>query len=52
MRENGLLVSVWTANSPAAMRRCIALAPDNITTRHPDMLREMLRLTAGIEKET
>ena len=52
MRENGLPVSVWTANSPAAMRRCIALAPDNITTRHPDALRIMLSLTAGIEKET
>lgn len=47
MREHGLQVSVWTANTPAAMRRCIALTPDNITTRHPDRLRDMLRLTAG-----
>ena len=42
MRENGLLVSLWTANTPRAMRRCIVLRPDNITTRHPDKLKTML----------
>ena len=43
MRENGLLVSLWTANTPAGMRKCIALRPDNITTRHPNKLRDMLK---------
>ena len=42
MRENGLLVSLWTANTPRAMRKCIVLCPDNITTRHPDKLIAML----------
>ena len=42
MRENGLLVSLWTANTPRGMRRSICLRPDNITTRHPDKLKTML----------
>jgi glycerophosphoryl diester phosphodiesterase len=43
MRENGLLISLWTANTPRAMRKCIVLCPDNITTRHPNKLRDMLK---------
>ena len=43
MRENGLLVSLWTANTPAGMRKCIALCPDNITTRHPDKLNTIIQ---------
>ena len=45
MHENGLLVSLWTANTPRAMRRCLILRPDNITTRHPDKLYDMMRKT-------
>ncbi|MCL2512424.1 MAG: glycerophosphodiester phosphodiesterase [Oscillospiraceae bacterium] len=38
MRENGLLVSVWTADSKRAMVKALAAGADNITTRHPDVL--------------
>ena len=41
MHENGLPVSLWTANTPKAMRRCIDLGADNITTRRPDVLRAL-----------
>lgn len=41
-RENGLLVSVWTVNDEKAMRKILALSPDNITTRHPDKLSKIL----------
>lgn len=37
-REKGLLVSVWTANDSLAMKYCIYCEPDNITTRHPETL--------------
>ena len=47
MHENGLPVSLWTANTKKAMRRCIALGADNITTRRPDVLRPMLNETEG-----
>ena len=40
-------VSLWTANTKKAMRRCIALGADNITTRRPDVLRPMLNETEG-----
>lgn len=36
--ENGLLVSVWTANSFTDMLRVLKNAPDNITTKRPDVL--------------
>ena len=45
MRDNGLLVSLWTANTPRAMRRCLILCPDNVTTRHPDKLYQMMEKT-------
>ena len=45
MHGNGLLVSLWTANSPYGMRKCLILCPDNITTRRPDKLREMMKKT-------
>ena len=44
--NNGLLVSLWTANNESAMRKCLAMGADNITTRHPDVLRALLRSTA------
>ena len=39
--ENGLLVSLWTANNESAMRKCLAIGADNITTRRPDALRAL-----------
>ena len=41
-RKHGLLVSVWTVDSRADMARMLRLGVDNITTRHPDVLKEML----------
>jgi len=42
VRKNGLKVSVWTANNIPAMRKCLELSPDNITTRHPDVLKNLI----------
>ena len=42
-RAEGIPVSLWTANKKSHMRRCLALAPDNITTRKPSVLREIIR---------
>jgi len=38
LHEEGLLVSVWTANDKFAMYKMLALGPDNITTKQPTML--------------
>lgn len=43
MHKNGLLVSLWTANKAADMARVIACRPDNVTTKNPHILLEMLR---------
>lgn len=37
-RSEGLLVSLWTANSTKEMYRCLVCEPDNITTRKPGKL--------------
>ena len=42
-REQGLLVSVWTVGSARMMRKMLRLGVDNITTRQPDQLQEMLK---------
>ncbi|MGN0448458.1 MAG: glycerophosphodiester phosphodiesterase [Acutalibacteraceae bacterium] len=34
----GLLVSLWTANSKLQMKKCLKVSPDNITTRKPSVL--------------
>jgi len=47
MHENGLLLSVWTANEPADMRRMLSFDADNITTRRPDILRDILSESVG-----
>ena len=44
IRACGMPVSLWTANSKAAMLRCLYLGADNITTRHPDRLRPLAAL--------
>ncbi len=41
--KNGLLVSVWTANSEEDIYRLLTLAPDNITTKRPDRLQAILK---------
>ncbi len=38
-----LLVSVWTVNSKSAMRKILPLYVDNITTRHPSDLSELIQ---------
>ena len=40
--ENDLLVSIWTVNKKRKMYKILFLAPDNITTRRPDKLKEIL----------
>ena len=41
-RKNGLLVSIWTVDTKRMMKKIISLSPDNITTRHPDELIDLL----------
>lgn len=38
MHKCGLLVSLWTVDSPHQMKRILKIAPDNITTRKPEIL--------------
>ena len=42
-RKRGLLVSFWTPSTPQRLEKTLQLMPDNITTRTPDVLREMLK---------
>lgn len=41
--DAGLLVSIWTADSDYDIYRILALAPDNITTRRPDKLKDIVK---------
>ncbi|MBQ2848643.1 MAG: glycerophosphodiester phosphodiesterase [Clostridia bacterium] len=41
MHKNGLLVSLWTVNNPKDMPRVLAVCPDNITTKRPQLLRRI-----------
>ena len=36
--KNGLLVSLWTVNKPSKMKNVLETAPDNITTKKPNIL--------------
>lgn len=40
--ENNLLVSIWTVNEEKDMFKILYFAPDNITTRNPDVLKTLL----------
>lgn len=40
--DNGLLVSIWTVDKETDMYKILSFAPDNITTRKPDKLREII----------
>ncbi len=41
-RVNNLLVSIWTVDDKLDMYKILAMSPDNITTRNPDKLSEIL----------
>lgn len=41
--ERGLLVSIWTLNNEPDMLKKLPLGADNITTRHPEKLSELIR---------
>lgn len=41
--ENDLLVSIWTVNKKREMYKILSLAPDNITTRRPDKMAEIVK---------
>ncbi len=40
--KNGLLVSIYTVDNELEMLEIISYAPDNITTRNPDLLKDLL----------
>ena len=40
--ENDLLVSIWTVNEEKKMYEILLLSPDNITTRRPDKMKDIL----------
>ncbi len=41
--ENGLLVSIWTVNNEKNIYEILSYSPDNITTRKPDLMEEILK---------
>ena len=41
--ENGLLVSIWTVDDEYNMYKILSFTPDNITTRKPDKLNEIVK---------
>lgn len=42
-REKGLLVSIWTIKTEKELYNALTLAPDNITTKNPELLQNILR---------
>lgn len=42
--REGLLVSIWTVNKPMDMIKMVPFGADNITTRHPSQLVEIVEL--------
>ena len=45
--REGLLVSIWTVNKPMDMIKMVPFGADNITTRHPSQLVEIVELNKG-----
>ena len=41
LQKNGLLVSLWTANTPKQMKKSMSMNPDNITTKDVKTLVEL-----------
>lgn len=48
--REGLLVSVWTVNKKRHMYRALELGVDNITTRKPSALKEIIEQESGTSK--
>lgn len=42
LHENGLLVSVWTVDNELDMYKMLSLSPDNITTKKPVQLKDII----------
>ncbi len=40
--KNGLLVSIWTVNGKKELYKFLSFSPDNITTKRPDRLKNIL----------
>ncbi len=40
--KNGLLVSIWTVNHKFEMHKILQFAPDNITTKKPDKMKDII----------
>lgn len=43
LHDNGYKLSIWTVDKPKDMKKYSRISPDNITTRHPDVLRAILK---------
>ena len=41
--KNNLLVSIWTVNKEKEIYKMLRFSPDNITTRRPDKIKEILK---------
>ena len=42
-RKHGLLTSVWTIDSEKKARRVLAMQPDNVTSRRPDLIVSLIQ---------
>lgn len=42
LHKNGYLLSIWTLDTTRQMKRALIIKPDNITTRNPDKLKEII----------
>ena len=43
LQNNGLLVSLWTANKVKDMYKALSFKPDNITTKNPNILKMIIK---------
>lgn len=42
LHKNGYMLSIWTLDTTRQMKRALIIKPDNITTRNPDKLQEVI----------
>lgn len=54
LHQHGMRISLWTANSQRDIQLALSLGPDNITSRHPDLLLRVLieRMMAQVQQAT
>ncbi|MGN1418020.1 MAG: glycerophosphodiester phosphodiesterase [Acutalibacteraceae bacterium] len=52
LHENGYLLSVWTVDSVFQMKKAIISEADNITTRNPDLLIDLVNCKRESDNET